>query len=230
MSLSRPYIIILTSLLLGFYSIGLKGQDITLDQYQSDVKEGSLLFRGEVARKYVYRYQGTYFAYNDQYFEGEVFYNGRYYRKILINLNAHTDEVSARMSDRQLPVVLDKRYVDWFTIAGKRFVHYRKGDVPGLDAGYYEILYDRDGKILVKKTVKKYKENLERDVVMVEFVPKIDYYVIVNGTCRGVNGKGGFMKVFPGSKKAIRKAYRDVPSVVRENKDRLFIKYMEVSR
>lgn len=224
------YLTILTALLLGSLSFELKGQDAGVVRYQSEAKEHSLLYRGRVERKYVYRYQGTYFAYSDKYYEGEVFYNGRHYKNILVNLNAHTDEVSVRMSDKQLPVVLDKNHVEWFIIAGRRFVNYRDGAVPGLAGGYYEVLYYRDGKGLIKKIAKKYKENLERDVVMVEFITKINYYVLANGMCKEVKGQSGFIKVFPESKKMFRSVYREASSTVRENKDRLFIMFMEVAQ
>lgn len=206
------------------------GQQYPLESYQKSVDMQSLLFRGRVERRYAYRYQGTYFAYQDKYVKGEVYFNKRRYSDILINLNSHRDRVSVTKSEGHLPVILDRRYVEWFKIGSRLFVNIEKDKYQGLNGGYYEVLFDDGKNRLLKRIYKEYKEILERDVVEREFLSKIDYYLVIGGKAEKVHGMKSFAKLFPQSKKDIKRVNREVSFTVKEDKDLLFKAYMEAVR
>lgn len=222
----RAVLVLLLALSFGEVS----GQQYPLESYQKSVDMQSLLFRGRVERRYAYRYQGTYFAYQDKYVKGEVYFNKRHYSDVLINLNSHRDRVSVTKSEGQLPVILDRRYVEWFKMGSRLFVNIENGKYQELNGGYYEVLFDDGEKRLLKKIYKEYKELLERDVVEREFLSKIDYYLVTGGKAEKVHGKKSFAKLFPQSKKDIKRVNREASFAVKEDKDLLYKAYMEVVR
>lgn len=222
----RAVLVLLLALSFGEVS----GQQYPQKSYQESVDMQSLLFRGRVERRYAYKYQGTYFAYQDKYVKGEVYFNKRHYSDVLINLNSHRDRVSVTKSEGQLPVILDRRYVEWFKMGSRLFVNIENGKYQELNGGYYEVLFDDGEKRLLKKIYKEYKELLERDVVEREFLSKIDYYLVTGGKAEKVHGKKSFAKLFPQSKKDIKRVNREAPFAVKEDKDLLYKAYMEVVR
>ncbi len=228
MSIKYLHIRAILVLLLVFSFGEVCGQQYPLESYQKSVDMQSLLFRGRVERRYAYRYQGTYFAYQDKYVKGEVYFNKRRYSDILINLNSHRDRVSVTKSEGQLPVILDRRYVEWFKIGSRLFVNIGEDEYQGLDAGYYEVLSDVGDKRLLKKIYKEYKEILERDIVEREFLSKVDYYLEIDGRVEKVHGKKTFERVFPQSKKELKRVNKEVSFAVKEDKDLLYKAYMEV--
>ena len=119
----RAVLVLLLALSFGEVS----GQQYPQKSYQESVDMQSLLYRGRVERRYAYRYQGTYFAYQDKYVKGEVYFNKRHYSDVLINLNSHRDRVSVTKSEGQLPVILDRRYVEWFKMGSRLFVNIENG-------------------------------------------------------------------------------------------------------
>lgn len=207
--------------------VEVKGQIHKGEQYESVVGMNSLLYRGRIERRYAYRYSGTYFAYHDKYVKGEVYFNKRLYTEVLVNLNSHRDRVSVRHSENQMPVILDRNYLEWFKMGSRLFINVDEGEYDGLESGYYEVIYEDSSRRLLKKIVKEYKEVLERSVVEIQFTPKIEYYVAENGTATAVKGKKGFIGLYPARKKEIKRIFRDAPVVVRDDKDRLFKLFME---
>ena len=92
------------------------------------------------------------------------------------------------------------------------------------------MLFDDGKNRLLKRIYKEYKEILERDVVEREFLSKIDYYLVIGGKAEKVHGMKSFAKLFPQSKKDIKRVNREVSFAVKEDKDLLFKAYMEVVR
>lgn len=225
-----PYIRLFLFCLLILFGGDLIGQEYERGLYQQNVDVQSLLYRGRVERRYTYKHKGSYFAYHEKYILGEVYFNKRLYSNIYINLNSHRDRVSVKQTENHLPVILDKRYVEWFKMGGRLFINLGRGEYKGLDAGYYEVLYQDSDKRLLKKIYKEYKELLERDVVEREFLNKTTYYVVIGDKVEKISGRKGIFALFPRSKRVLKSTYRGLPQVVRNDKDRLFKALMEVAK
>ena len=84
-------------------------------------------------------YNGTYFWDSIQFLPGTVMYNGRYYEDLLLNVDASIQELQAREEAGNIAVVLERPYVEFFTIGDHRFVNLQFSD-PDAPEGYFEIL------------------------------------------------------------------------------------------
>lgn len=113
------------------------------------------LYRGAAPVKYKFLHLGTFYAYSENFEKGEVKYNGRVYRDVVLNLNSHMDELYVRIPFSGREVVLNKSLVEHFTMGKRKFVN--------LNNGYYELLYDGKAR-LVKKIRKAYSEKIASSV------------------------------------------------------------------
>lgn len=209
------------------------GQDEDKNQYMSEVQGQSLLYRGKIEKHYSFKYRGTYFAYQEDFVVGQVYYNRKLYTGVLLNLNAQNDQLLVRQSNTHLPVVLDKTLVDWFVLGDKRFAKIEEGGEIGLTGGYYEVFIDGKYQVL-KKITKEYREELvasgQDSRIDKVFGEVTDYYIRQNGEYVRITGKSTFVKIFKEYKKDINRVYRDATRAVRSDKDVLYRKVMEAVR
>lgn len=57
--------------------------------YQHEAGDLATLYRGKRPVMYPYRYNGTYYLETREFTRGDVWFNGKVYRDVLINLNAN---------------------------------------------------------------------------------------------------------------------------------------------
>lgn len=203
----------------------LKAQDVDRCTYMKRVEGQSLLYRGKIEKQYSFKYKGTYFAYQEEYVEGDVYYNKKLYTGVLLNLNSFTDELSVRLSESHLPLLLEKNLVQYFTLGDKPFVN--------IDSQYYEILVDGD-MVLYKKIVKEYREDLvssgQESKIEKVFDADISYFLVDGTQWTKVSGRGAFIKLYPQYKREIKKVFREATRAERSDKDKLYKRVMEVVR
>ena len=121
----------------------LRAQD-KLAGFEEDAGGLSTLFRGQLQKNNPFRYNGSYFLDGRTFRKGDVFYNGKHYTGILLNLNAYSQELVARSSSTSAGVVLLRDQVAWFTLEERRFVNLRYIGYADAPEGYYEVI--RDGR------------------------------------------------------------------------------------
>ena len=87
---------------------------------------------------------------------GDVWYNGRLYRDIFLNIDAVSGELQARPVDGVIAVVLVTDQVAWFTMGEKPFVNLRYLGWPEAPEGYFEVVRDGETPLLrrVSKTLR----------------------------------------------------------------------------
>ena len=112
--------------------------------YQEQTGMLSTLYRGKLPRPYPFRYNGTYYLETREFTRGDILYNGKVYRNVLLNLDAFTHNLEVRPQPKVSPVVLDRSQVVWFTLNGARFVNLRYMGYPEAREGFYELV--RDGR------------------------------------------------------------------------------------
>lgn len=106
-------------------------------------------------------YNGTYFWDTIQFLPGTVMYNGRYYENLQLNVDASIQELQAREEAGNIAVVLERPYVEFFTIGDHRFVNLQFSD-PAAPEGYFEILQGNGVTVYrrVNKTLRFSVENV----------------------------------------------------------------------
>ena len=189
------------------------------------------VYRGPEAVKYPFRYEGTPYAYTESFLGGTLVYNGVFYKGLLLNLNAHRDELHLKMPSSGIVIELDRRLVGEFSFGGRNYVALI-GDsaVDGLQGGFYQMLYKGED-MLVKKNGKSFHERLQSGSskgVFRFFDPADRYYVVKGGKPVQVSRMKDFARVYKEEKKAIKGFIRKnkMRFVDMDDKDRTFMEIM----
>ena len=113
-------------------------------EYMKEAGPLSTLYRGKLPVHYPYLFNGTYYLESKQFQEGSVYYNGKLYQQVLVNLDASREELQVKVSDNTSPVVLFLDWVSYFTIGKRLFVNLHYLGYPDAPEGYFELI--KDGK------------------------------------------------------------------------------------
>ena len=70
------------------------------EAYLSQSQSLSNIYNGRVAEIYPNTFSGSYYLYSRLFIEGSLFYNGKYYHKVELNINAHKDELYILSPDK----------------------------------------------------------------------------------------------------------------------------------
>ena len=164
------------------------------------------VFRGELAEKYNFPIDGTVYAYSDEFETGEVVFNGKLYTGLMMNLNAHRDELQVAIGSTGERMALRRELVGDF-IVGKRKYTSLCGEraVKGLQQGYYQVLHRGDGMLLkrIHKTVSDRIESFTRQTVKV-FTTKHRYYLVKDGKVYTIKNERGLAKFYRQDKDRIK--------------------------
>ena len=127
----------------------LHGQAQT-QQYMQEAGALSTLYRGKLPIHYPYLFNGTYFLESKEFREGSVYYNGKLYRDIFVNLDASREELQVRLSDKMTPVVLSREGVSFFTMGERLFVNLQYLGYKNVPDGYMEVVKDGKSPLLLQ--------------------------------------------------------------------------------
>ena len=157
------------------------------------------IFRGKLPATYPFKYNGTYFWSRKAFQKGTVWYNGKQYDDISLNVDAYTNELQVRPLENASAVVVYRDQVAWFTMGETRFVNLRYLGWTEAPEGFYEVV--RDGKKPILRQVKKSLRfdatsgghlNVGEETEDFSFTtpsyfqPEETYYVLENGALRKV--------------------------------------------
>lgn len=166
------------------------------------------VYRGPEAVKYPFRYEGTPYAYTESFLSGTLVYNGVFYKGLLLNFNAHRDELHLKMPSSGIVIELDRRIVGEFSFGGRSYVSLiGERAVDGLQEGFYQMLYKGED-MLLKKNAKSFHERLQNGGsskgAFRFFDPADRYYVIKDGVPVQISKVKHFAKVYKDKKKAVK--------------------------
>lgn len=136
----RIYTLIL--LILSLPAVAQQRTDKDYSDYISDAQENALLFRGRRALQYDSKYNGHPFWSREEYISGTVTYNGREYYDVLMNIDAHTQELLVKKDEIASAIRLEREYVSALTIGETSYVNLILKGVDKAEEGFYEVLKD----------------------------------------------------------------------------------------
>lgn len=172
------------------------------------------VFRGELAEKYDYPLEGTVYAYSDEFETGKLEFNGKWYHGLVMNLNAHRNELQVRIGTSGESISLRRSLVGDFTIGKRNYTCFYGGrKIKGLPEGYYQVLYK--GKDMLLKQI--YKNIIERVDFSTHKPVKVcvshsRYWLVKGGKVTVIKGEknlAGIYKESKGEIKQLIKEYRD---------------------
>ena len=182
--------------------------------YLGEAGLDAAIYRGPEAPKYPFLFEGTQYAYTDEFEVGTVVYNGVEFRGVHLNLSASSDELHLKILKSGIVIELEKRLVESFTIGERQFLALQGKDaVKGLAAGYYEVLHNGKS-LLLKKNIKKVAvRKHEEKGIFRQFEIANRYYLVKDGVAGHVFMSGDIVKRFVEMKKELK-------AFVKKNKDK----------
>ena len=185
-------------ILITFALLSLAGTAAAQNEDEAAVFAG--IFRGKLPASYPFKYNGTYFWDRKAFQKGSVWYNGKQYDDISMNLDAYLNELQVRPLENASAVVVYRDQVAWFTMGGKRFVNLRYLGWPEAPEGFFEVIRDGQTPILmrVRKTL-RFDANSHGYLKIGEDTDDFDgtvndyfareeiYYALENGTLRKIS-------------------------------------------
>ena len=208
------------------FPAALSGQKADYNLFMNAAAELSVLYRGELPVSYGSRIptdNSIYYAWSTNFEAGEVIFCGKLYQNILLNLNAHLDELYVQEPVQGMPVLVNKNFVESFSIGKHKFVNYQQEKNTTLNLGYYEVLFT--GNVKLYKKIRKiyYEKPGDRGRMQRGFTLFEGYYVCKNDQWVRINKKGDVTKLFPEHKKAIDKLSKSMNFTFKEDKERFLM-------
>lgn len=111
------------------------------------------VFRGETPARYTFAYNGTYYIDSPEFKTGEVFYNGKHYTGVFLNVDAVRQDLLVRLNSSFTPVAVNRNLVNYFTIDGITYVNLKAIGVDEAPEGFFRL--DRDGDRPVLTQIRK---------------------------------------------------------------------------
>lgn len=205
------------------FTINAQGQQKSdYEIYAEKAGTSSLLYRGRSATKYPFVHNGTYYHTSAEYKQGDVFYNGKIYWDVWLNIDACQGDLLVKEPDGKVEHILPIEFVEWFTMGGETFYNPAKMGFDGYN-GYFQELYR--GKVRIFKRVEKvYSDRIAnrelsgegipnfKQGVLKLFSPVESYYILKDGKLSQIRSKRDLLSHYKKDKvryKAIRKYYRE---------------------
>ena len=198
--------------------------------FMKDAKGLSNLYRGAATLNYKFKYTGTYFAYSDEFVHGDVLYNDKLYKDVLLNLNSHLDELYVFVKENGIPVMLNKDFVERFRIGDRKYRNFKFSSTNlALEDGYYEVLWSNSSDEFIKKTTKQYEERInlsgsydQSNKIERLFVPSDKYFLLKDKLAKQIKRTSQIRSIYGVSGGLIRKHIRDNNLDTKHNKDIAF--------
>ena len=174
--------------------------------YYAEAGFDSPLFRGEIVQRYPFPFTGTVYAYSDEFEMGDIEFNGKMYYGLMLNLNCYRGEVHVRVGTTKDCIVLKNSLVGDFNIGKRRYVSLSgEREIKGLDAGYYQVLYDGKDMILKQIRVELYdRAEFPSGNITKVFVPKVKYWLVKEGQVRQIRKERDLQRVYKPFKRDIK--------------------------
>lgn len=176
----------------------------------------STLFRGARPEVYPFAYNGHFYWKSPTFKEGRVLFNGKWYGPMMMNVNAHLQEVMLKPAGNRPSMSVSSDLVDEFYIGGVHFYNLEKKGYDGVQSGFYEVVFEgRD--MLLKRIVKIQMENAAnnngmpigyddpnyKDHVLKFFQYNRAYYFLRDGKLVQFKGKAALKGFYKDRKKDI---------------------------
>jgi hypothetical protein len=181
----------------------------------------SLLYRGKLSLHYGQKTPNdgsTYFSYSKDFEVGNVVYHGKLYKNVFLNLNAETDELYVKEPVNGFPVLIDRDFVDSFSIGYRKYIYYKQEADSDLKNGYYEVLYSGRMK-LYKKIQKVFYTSVVDGVAKRGFTKWESFYLCKEREWVQVNTKADLKKIFKSQQKIVDHLSKTLNLNFRKNKE-----------
>lgn len=165
------------------------------------------VFRGELAQRYNYPLEGTVYAYSDEFQEGTLEFNGKRYSGLMMNLNAHRNELQVRIGTTGESIAVKRSLVGDFTIGKRNFTAlYGERGIKGLAEGYYQVLY-RGKDMLLKEIYKSTNDRTDyvNNITVKVFTTRTRYWLVKDGKVTGIRDGNDLAGIYRENKDEVKR-------------------------
>ena len=114
--------------------------EVRAQNYESEARELSTLYRGRLQNSYHYRYNGTYYMFTKNFRREALMYNGKLYENVLLNVDAYSMDLISKPEEKIGGVILNRDQVAWFTLGGRWMVNLRYLGYEEAPEGFFEVV------------------------------------------------------------------------------------------
>lgn len=226
--MTRPFLLLVFLLLAAGIHVPAAAQERTeLQAFQDAAGNRSILFRGKQAARYAFPYNGHPYWRETDFQPGDIRFEDNDYQDILINIDASRQLALVKLPDSVFSVSLSPALTPSFTMGGRRFAGVGPGNP--LPEGFYEIIgngpeqvYLQITKTLASSTnnangdpIGYYDDNYRYEVLTYFAIHKFFYFKDAEGNFTRFRTRGALLGKFPGRKREIRQALRNLDSYSR---------------
>lgn len=178
---------------------------------------GMVLYRGHKAMDFRVAHNGTQYWFDSQFREGTVYYNGKIYEKVRLNIDAFNQDLVIKDPEGLTNILLVREKVKWLTIGDAKFYNLQAMGYESALPGYYQVLFDGKDKFVVR-IVKTLEQDLDGHIwqsmgqgdykagVHETFLPNRSFYLVkADGQFEKVSNKTAFLKQYREQKKELKK-------------------------
>ena len=147
------------------------------------------------------------YAYSDEFQPGTIHFNGKHYSGLMMNLNAHRNELQVRIGTTGESIAVKRSLVGDFTIGKRNFTAlYGERGIKGLAEGYYQVLY-RGKDMLLKEIYKSTNDRTDyvNNITVKVFTTRIRYWLVKDGKVTGIRDGNDLAGIYRENKDEVKR-------------------------
>ena len=168
---------------------------------------------------------GTPFFFSEDWEEGQVFYNGELYERVLLRYDLLTDKLIVEHKGHgEIELISEK--IKYFQMAGHTYIRWddKAANKSVIRSGFYDVIYNGTTKVFVKR-LKVTEERIETQYSMtLTFKEKNTIIISKKGAYYVIGNKSSALKVFEDQKSALKKFISQNKIKYRKNREEALIK------
>jgi hypothetical protein len=185
------------------------------------------LYTGSEYYGYPYHFQsGQPYYYNDTQDTGWIKYEGILYKNIAMRYDLIKDQLIVTQPKNNARICVINDRVQSFNLFNTTFVYIKTDSSKSHVApGFYALLYDHDGHMLLKRNRKSVQEELSTTEGILRYINDDNFFIIKRGnTYSYVSDKKGFLKLYADKKKQLQQYIHKNGLDFKHDKDNAFAK------
>lgn len=177
------------------------------------------LYNGRAYYMYDSKMEEHQFFVDRKWARGSVYYNDQLFENVEMLYDIVKDELVIHHLNGD-NLLLQTERIDYFDVLDHHYKRLIAGkDIPdGMRTGFYDIVYNGNTKLIVRRRKERQEKIVERQVISL-FPQKDFYYLYKDGTYRAVRSKKSVLALFPQNGKELRRAVRAEHIPYRKNRE-----------
>ena len=208
----KVYYIIIVSLSISFYATA--QSEVGYRSFVDKIESPSIIKTGTLPIAYYTIREGSFYIQSDEYKKGSIKYNGKMYYDLLLNINAHLDELYIKDVSNPNSLVLTKDLIEYFYIDNRFYKNFRTAQM----SGFYEVMVDGDIS-LYKKVQKVFYERIVDMSMSREFNESVSYFIVDGDNIIKLSNPKKILNLYKSHKRMIKRELRKAGVDHRVNPD-----------